>query len=163
MAEELEGYKYKGDDFIALVELENGLARPFDQTGLSHSLSNDSIDVETKDRTGEDYGNTSETIDLEGDLVYDDPFIAETKKAIRKKDFVKIYLVNLKTDEAEFGMFKINDFDLEYSVGDSATYSMDATLFGEMCKTELTEIPEGAPALGGIDCEDEEEGGGVEG
>jgi len=161
MPEELEGYKYKGEDFIYLVEINESLARPFDQTGGSHNISNDSIDVATKDRTGSDYGDTSENISLEGDLVYEDPFIPEMKKAIRGKQHIKIYIVDLKNNEAEFGMFKINDFDLEYAHGDFATYSLDADLFGDMCNTELTEIPEGAPALGGIDCE--EDNGGVEG
>lgn|SRR5690625_1173719 len=162
MAEDLQGYKYKGEDIIFLVEIDDELARPFDQTGGSHNISNDALDVSTKDRAGSDYGETTETINLEGEMVYDDPFIPAMKEAVRNKEYVKIYEVDLKTSEAEYGMYKINDFDREFSHDDFVTYSLDADLFGNICKTELTEIPEGAPAIAGMDC-DGEEGGEVEG
>src|SRR5690625_5991569 len=140
MPEELEGYKYKGEDFIYLVEINESLARPFDQTGGSHNISNDSIDVATKDRTGSDYGDTSENISLEGDLVYEDPFIPEMKKAIRGKQHIKIYIVDMKNNEAEIGMFKINDYDLEYADGVFATYLCVADFVGNMLCSEVVDI-----------------------
>ena len=33
MPEDLQGYKYKGEDIVFLIEAEEGLIRPFDQTG----------------------------------------------------------------------------------------------------------------------------------
>ena len=57
------------------------------------------------------------------------------------------YEVNLVTNEAEKGLHKISSFDLSYDHGDFATYSLDATLFGDVEEIELTEIPEGAPPL----------------
>lgn len=167
MSEELAGYKYKGEDIIFLVELELDtgavISRPFDQTGGSHSITNDAIEVSTKDRTGSDYGETTESISLEGEVVYDDPFIPGMKKAIRSKKFVKIYEVDLKTDKAEYGMYKINDFNREFGHGDFATYSLDADLFGNSCEITLTEIPDGAPSMKGMDCDGEDDNGGVEG
>src|SRR5690625_3720274 len=162
MPEDLQGYKYKGEDIVFLIEAEEGLIRPFDQTGGSLTLEADELDGSTKDRSGTDYGEVTETRSFEGELVYDDPFVDVIKDAMRNKKFVKVYEVNLKTNKAEYGMHMISNFERGYDHGDFATYSVDANLFGDVCETELTEIPDGAPALAGIDC-DGEEGGGVEG
>ena len=147
------GYKYKGEDVIFLVEVkdelgENKLIRPFDQTGGSHSIEADELEVSTKDRQGTDYGEVTESRSFEGELVYDDPFIPAIKKAIRNKEFVKIYEVDLKTNEAEYGMHMISSFELDYAHGDFATYTLNANLFGKPQTTTLTEIPEGAPDIG---------------
>src|SRR5690606_18003108 len=104
------GYKYKGEDTLYLVEIETDagkeLVRPFDQTGGGTSLSSDDIDVSTKDRTGTEYGDVSQTVSLEGEIAEGDPFIKAMKKAIRNKKFVKIYEVNTLTSEAEYGFYK---------------------------------------------------------
>lgn len=143
------GYKYKGEDTLYLVEIEtdNGkeLIRPFDQTGGGTSISSDDIEVSTKDRTGTEYGDVTQTVSLEGEIAEGDPFIKAMKQAIRNKKFVKIYEVNVKTKEAEFGFYKVNSFDLEYPNGESSTYSLEGTLFGNVTEITLTEIPDGAP------------------
>lgn len=159
------GYKYKGEDTLYLVEIETSegtqLIRPFDQTGGGTSLSSDDIEVSTKDRTGTDYGNVTQTISLEGEIVEGDPFVDAMKKAIRNKQFVKIYEVNVLTKEAEYGMYKINTFDREFPNGESSTYSLEGALFGNVQETTLTEIPDGAPEF--EDPAEENGGGGVEG
>lgn len=158
-----DGYKYKGEDFIFLVEITDGenktLVRPFDQTGGGVSLSADELEVDTKDRSGSDYGKVTQTISLEGDIVEGDPFIKAMKDAIRGKEFVKIYEVNMQTNEAEYGMYMISTFDREYSNGDFATYTLDGTLFGEVCDVVLEEIPSGAPEFEGFACEAGDIGG----
>lgn len=158
-----KGYKYKGEDTLYLVEIETDagkeLVRPFDQTGGGTSLSSDDIDVSTKDRTGTEYGDVSQTVSLEGEIAEGDPFIKEMKKAIRNKKFVKIYEVNTLTSEAEYGFYKINSFDLEYPNGESSTYSLEGSLFGKVTEITLTEIPDGAPDF----ADPTEDGGGVEG
>jgi len=157
------GYKYKGEDTLYLVEIETDagkeLVRPFDQTGGGTSLSSDDIDVSTKDRTGTEYGDVSQTVSLEGEIAEGDPFIKAMKKAIRNKKFVKIYEVNTLTSEAEYGFYKINSFDLEYPNGESSTYSLEGSLFGKVTEITLTEIPDGAPDF----ADPTEDGGGVEG
>ena len=159
-----KGYKYKGEDTIYLVEVKTDtgkeLVRPFDQTGGGTSLSSDDIDVSTKDRTGTEYGDVTQTVSLEGEIAEGDIFIKATKKAIRNKEFVKIYEVNTLTNEAEYGFYKINSFDLEYPNGESSTYSLEGSLFGNVTEITLTEIPEGAPEFADPT---EEESGGVEG
>lgn len=168
MPENLEGYKYKGEDIVFLVEIEDELGegvlvRPFDQTGGSHTIEADEMEVSTKDRQGSDYGNITESRSFEGELVYEDPFIPAMKKAMRGKKFVKIYEVDLITKKAEYGMHMISSFERDYSHGDFATYSLDANLFGSPCETTLTEIPEGAPGIAGMDCDGNDEGVGGEG
>lgn len=158
MPEDLTGYKYKGEDVIYLVEIkdelgEDVLIRPFDQTGGSTTIEADELEVSTKDRSGTDYGEVTESRSFEGELVHGDPFIDAIKKAIRGKQFVKIYEVDLITNKAEYGMHMISSFERDYSNGDFATYSLDANLFGSVCSMELTEIPEGAPSLGNMDCD----------
>lgn len=151
-----DGYKYKGEDFVFLVEIETDsgkeLIRPFDQTGGSVSMSADEMEVATKDRNGSDYGNTTQTASLEGDIAHGDPFVKEMKKAIRNKKFVKIYEVNKITKEAEYGMYMISTFDREFANGEFATYSLEGALFSDVCSVTLTEIPEGAPAFDGMTC-----------
>ena len=163
MPEDLQGYKYKGEDTIFLIEAEEGLIRPFDQTGGSTTIEADELDVSTKDRSGTDYGEVTESRSFEGELVYGDPFVDVIKAAMRNKKFVKVYEVDLKTNKAEYGMHMISNFERDYDHGDFATYSVDANLFGDVCETELTEIPDGAPALAGIDCDGGDNGEGVEG
>src|SRR5690625_2672895 len=101
---EVVGYKYKGEDVLYLVDLGDGLIRPFDQTGGSTTITSDDLEVSTKDRTGVDYGDVTEERSFEGDLVHGDPFIKGAKQAIRNKRFIEIYEVNLITNEAEKGI-----------------------------------------------------------
>src|SRR5690554_6355041 len=140
-------YSIEGEDVLYLVDVGDGLVPPLNETGLSTSISSDDLDVSTKDRTGVDYGDITEERSFEGDLVHGDQFVKGVKQAIRNKRFIEIYEVNLVTNEAEKGLHKISSFDLSYDHGDFATYSLDATLFGDVEEIELTEIPEGAPPL----------------
>src|SRR5699024_10307431 len=98
-----DGYKYKGEDTLYLVDLGDGLIRPFDQTSGSTSFDIDELEVSTKDRTGVDYGDVTETRPFEGEIVEGDPFIDGVKEAIRSKKFIDIYEVNLKTNKSEKG------------------------------------------------------------
>lgn len=153
-----DGYKYKGDDFLFLVETEDELGTPvlkrfYDQTGGSRTIENDELEISTKDRTGSDYGDKTETISLEGELAYGDTAIDYIKSASRNEKFVKIYEVDLKTLKAEYGMYMISSFERSYDNGDFATYSLEGALFGDVCETTLTEVPEGAPAMEGMDCD----------
>jgi len=166
------GEIYKGEEFIFLVEIETDggteIVRPFDQTGGSVSSTADEIEIATKDRSGADYGDITQTISLEGNITEGDPFIKAIKKAQREKKYAKIYEVNTRDLTAEYGMYMITTFDKGYSNGELSTYTLDGTLFGDICETELTALPEGAPALEGMECEaiteiDNGDGGGVEG
>lgn len=151
------GEIYKGEEFIFLVEIEGEggveIVRPFDQTGGSVSSTADEIEIATKDRSGADYGDITQTISLEGNITEGDPFVKAIIKAQRAKKYAKIFEVNTRDLSAEYGMYMITSFDKDYSNGDLSTYTLDGTLFGEVCETELTALPDGAPALEGMECE----------
>ncbi|TPE67977.1 phage major tail protein, TP901-1 family [Halalkalibacterium halodurans] len=142
--------EYKGDEVLFAVAIsdENGetLVRPFNQTGGSTNISAESIDLTTKDKTGSDYGSVSQEVSLEGIVTEGDPFVNHIKKAIRNKEFVKIYEIDTRTKEAEHGMYMVSSFERTYSNGEFATYSLSGTLNGEVSEETLVEIPEGAPA-----------------
>src|SRR5690625_3640654 len=100
------GEIYKGEEFIFLVEIETDggteIVRPFDQTGGSVSSTADEIEIATKDRSGADYGDITQTISLEGNITEGDPFIKAIKKVQREKKYAKIYEVNTR-DLTEIG------------------------------------------------------------
>ena len=153
------GEIYKGEEFIFLVEIETDsgsqIVRPFDQTGGGISSTADELEIDTKDRSGSDYGKVTQTISLEGNITEGDPFPKAILKAQREKKFVKIFEVNTRDLTAEYGLYMISSFDKEYSNGDFSTYSLSGTLFGEICETTLNLIPDGAPAPEGMVCEPE--------
>ncbi|SET69216.1 phage major tail protein, TP901-1 family [Oceanobacillus limi] len=146
--------EYRGDEFLYLVEIEeedgSGSTtktdyRPFNQTNGSNSIEADSIDLNTKDKTGSDYSNVTESLSLEGVFTENDPAIPYIKKSIRQKKLVKITTVNTRTLDTEFGKYKLDSFEQSNSNGEFATYSLEATLNGDIQVGTLTEVPEGAP------------------
>lgn len=149
--------EFKGDEFLYLVEVEDNDRRFFNQTDGSSSIESDSIDLNTKDRTGSDYGSITESVSLEGVLTEGDPAIRFVKKQLRGKKLIKITELNTRTLEAESGMYMISSFEQTNSVGEFATYSLDAELNGSIKESELEEVPEGAgdDYEGGFDDEDE--------
>lgn len=157
--------EYRGEETLFVVEIEDDagtkLIRPFNQTGGSVNIAADSIELATKDKTGSDYGDVTQEISLEGIITEGDPFVQEMKRKIRNKEFVKIYEVNTRTNEAEFGMYMISAFDRDFAHGEFATYSLTGSLNGDVTEETLTEIPEGAP--GGFGDDDNNSDNGVEG
>ncbi|MBO0962022.1 phage major tail protein, TP901-1 family [Neobacillus sp. MM2021_6] len=142
--------EYRGEEILFAVSIppettgEPTIVRPFNQTGGSTNISADSIDLDTKDKTGSDYGKVTQEVSLEGVLSEGDPFIPYIKKAIRKKEFVKIYEIDTRTKKAESGMYMISSFEKSFGNGDFATYSLSGSLNGEVTEETLTEVPEGA-------------------
>lgn len=141
--------EYRGGEIIFAVAIPNAggtdvLMRPFNQTGGGTSISADSIDLDTKDKKGSDYGAVSQTVSLEGVLTEGDEFVDYIKSAIRNKEMVRIYEINTRTLQAESGLYMISTFDRDFSNGDYATYSLEGALNGDTTEVTLTEVPEGA-------------------
>lgn len=136
--------EYKGDQFIYAVEQSATVIRPFNQTGGSTSIEADSVELDTKDKTGSDYGKVSQSVSIEGIMTVDDPFIPFIKAAIRAKEFVKIYEINTETKAAESGMYMISSFEQTFANGDFATYTLEGTLNGVINAETLTVVPDGA-------------------
>lgn len=153
--------EYRGEEFLYLVEVTNGSGatthRPFNQTGGSSSIEADSIELDTKDKTGSDYGSVTESLSLEGIMTEDDPAITYIKSAIRNKRFIRIITVNTRDLTTEEGLYKADSFERSFANGEFATYTLGATLNGSITEGELTELPEGAPDS------DNDGDGGVEG
>lgn len=166
--------EYRGEEILFAVEIPakegETLIRPFNQTGGSTSIEADEIELDTKDKTGSDYGKITQTISLEGIITEGDTFPDYVKEAIRNKGFVKVYEINTRTKKAEHGLYMITSFEREFSNDDFATYSLEGTLNGSICTTDLDEIPTGAES-DETSCDDPgynpdegtDVGGGVEG
>lgn len=159
--------EYRGDEILFAVEVVDELTgatliRPFNQTSGSVESEADEIELNTKDKSGADYGNVTQTVSLEGIITEGDPFPDYVKNAQRNKEFIKIYEVNKRTLKAEYGMYMISEFNREFENEEYATYELSGTLNGNVCETTLTELPEGAPPMEGMDC-DGGSGGAVEG
>lgn len=153
--------EYRGDEFLYLVEIEGDegkkVVRPFNQTEGSNTIDSGDIELETKDKTGSDYGSVTESISLGGVFTEGDPAIPYIEKSIRGKKFVKILRVNTRDLSTEEGHYKIDNVEKSNTQGEFSEYSIDATLNGSIRESELTEVPEGA---GDIEDEDNDDGNG---
>jgi TP901-1 family phage major tail protein len=142
--------EYRGEEILFAVAIppettgEDTIVRPFNQTSGSTSISADAIDLDTKDKTGSDYGKVTQEISLEGVISEGDPFIDFIKGAIRGKQLVKIYEINTRTKEAEHGMYMISSFEKSFGNGDFATYSLSGSLNGDVTEETLASVPTGA-------------------
>ncbi|RAS74432.1 phage major tail protein, TP901-1 family [Priestia endophytica] len=140
--------EYRGDETLYAVKIPNDtgstLVRPFNQTDGSSSMESDEIELNTKDKSGSDYGSVTESLSLEGIITEGDPFPDYVKKSIRQKKMIEIYEINIRTKKAEKGMYMISSFERTHSNGEFSTYSLEATLNGTITEETLTEIPTGA-------------------
>lgn len=141
--------EYRGSEFLYLVEIEDDSStsnfRLFNQTDGNTTSDADEIELDTKDKSGSDYGSITQTISIEGILTVGDDAIDYIRQAQRNKKLVKILEVNTRKETKEEGMYMISSIDRTFSNGEYATYSIDATLNGAITEGSLTDIPEGAP------------------
>lgn len=143
--------EYLGEEFLYLVEIpgegETAAAnfRFFNQTGGSTSTEADAVELDTKDKTGSDYGKVTQSISIEGILTEGDEAVAYLKKAQRQKKFVRIIEINTRNKETETGLYMISSFERGYANGDFATYTIEGSLNGNIKEGTLEELPEGAP------------------
>ena len=140
--------EYRGEEIIFAVDVVDvdgsTPLRPFNQTSGSSNKSADTIDLNTKDKSGSDYGNISLELSLEGILTEGDPTIDYIDNAMDEKEFIKIYEINTRTKEAKVGMFMISSFERSFGNSEYATYSLTASLNGKRTTETLTEVPAGA-------------------
>ncbi len=141
--------EYRGDEIIFAVSIPKGgsdnVLRFFNQTGGSSTKSADEIELDTKDKTGSDYGKVTQNVSLEGIITEGDETVDYIDSAMDDKKFVKIYEINTRTLEAKSGLYMITNFERTFSNGEYATYTLDGTLNGKRSEETLTEVPEGAP------------------
>lgn len=141
--------EYRGDEIIFAVSVpksgEDNVLRFFNQTGGSSSKSADEIELDTKDKTGSDYGKITQNVSLEGIMTEGDETIEYVDEAMDNKKFIKIYEINTRTLDAKSGLYMITSFEKEYSNGEYATYTLEGTLNGKRSEETLKKVPEGAP------------------
>lgn len=142
--------EYKGSEFLYLVYVDDEQKnyRVFNQTDGSSDSAADEIELDTKDKSGSDYGNITYTISFEGIMTEDDVALDYIRKAQRQKKFVKIIEVNTRNNKTEEGMYMITNVGTAKSNGDYATYTIDGALNGSLTEGTITEVPEGAPDTG---------------
>ncbi|WP_236702461.1 MULTISPECIES: phage major tail protein, TP901-1 family [Bacillaceae] len=136
--------EYKGEEFIFAVKDSQGLLRPFNQTGGSFNRSFDEIELDTKDKTGSDYGKESVEVSLEGVVTEGDPFIDYMDEKLDNKEFIEIYRVNSRKKTAKSGLYMITSWEQSYSNGEHATYTLSAKLNGKLKNEDMVETE--APA-----------------
>lgn len=141
--------EYRGEETLYGVEVPDDLGtkvlRAFNQTDGSTNLSADEIDLDTKDKTGSDYGKVTEEISISGIITEGDPFVDLIKRSIRQKKFVKVVEINTRTLTTESGMYMISSFEQTFSNGEFSTYTLAGKLNGSIVDGTLEEVPAGAP------------------
>lgn len=143
--------EYKGKEFVRAIGIpkETGdgedLVRLWNQKDGSHSIEAKEIELKTKDKTGFDYDDVTESESFEGLRTEGDRALTYIKTAIRTKKMVKIYNINTRTLDAEFGMYMLSNLEEGDPGDDFATYSVEAKLNGAIATMKLTTVPDGAP------------------
>ncbi|EAC6755219.1 phage major tail protein, TP901-1 family [Listeria monocytogenes] len=142
--------EYTGSDIIYLVTITGDAGekyvRPFNQTDGNTSVSADDVELETKDKSETGYGKVSQTVSFGAIMTTGDVAFPFLLKALRKKQYVPITELDIKTKKGEKGLYKLNSFERDNGNGDNVQLSVEAALSGEITEVTLTEIPDGAPA-----------------
>lgn len=143
--------EFRGSEYLYLVKIPDETNRPFrifNQTDGSTDVDAGEIELDTKDKSGADYGKITQTISVDGILTEGDKAIKYIKKAQRDKKFIYVVEVNTRTGDTEEGYYMITSFNRASSNGDYATYSLGATLNGALIEGTLEDVPDGAPDEG---------------
>lgn len=136
----------KGSNVVFAVRFTEGteqLLRVLNQTGGSRSKERDAIELNSKDIEGSDYGRKTETISFEGLLTEDDGALAYLESCIDDALFAEILEINIVTKLAKVGTYMVGSLEYDYSDDESATYSFEATLSGDVTEETLTTVPAG--------------------
>lgn len=140
----------RGNDIIYAVDptpdgTTTDLVRIFNQTGGSRSREKGLLELQTKDKNGVGYdGTDTTTVSLEGVLTSGDTAITAIKTAMDTEAYVRIYRINKVTKDAEWGDYAISSFEESEGNGEYVTYSLEATLNGDLTAVTLTTVPAGA-------------------
>lgn len=142
----------KGDKIVFAIRFTDDTTteqtmRVLYQTSGGRSISRDEIEISTKDIDGTDYGAKEETISFEGLMSTDDPALERLEGDIRNKRYAEILEINIDTLEAKVGRYMLSSLEYEYPDEESATYSFEAKLIGELTTETLEATPDGATSI----------------
>ena len=138
----------KGSNVVFAVRFTDELSaeqtlRVLNQTAGSRSKERDEIELNTKDIEGSDYGKKTESISFEGLITKGDGALEYLESCIDDAKYAEILEVNLETKLAKVGLYMVASLEYDYSDDESATYSFEATLSGDVTEETLTTVPVG--------------------
>lgn len=136
----------KGSNVVFAVRFTEGTLqtlRVLNQTGGSRSKSRDEIELNSKDVNGTEYGRKTETISFEGLLTDGDVAFDNLEACIDNATYAEILEINIDTRAAKAGKYMISALEKDYSNDESATYSFDAKLSGDITEEVLLVVPAG--------------------
>lgn len=138
----------KGSNVVFAVRYTDDLSavqtlRVLNQTGGTRSKERDEIELNSKDVNGSDYGKKTESISFEGLLTTGDEAFAYLESCIDDALYAEILEINIDTLAAKAGMYMISALEKDYTDDESATYSFDAKLSGDITEEVLSILPAG--------------------
>jgi len=123
--------------------------RVLNQTGGSRSKEREAIEVNTKDIEASDYGRKTETISFSGLVTNGDAALDYLERCVDEGLYAEILEINVDTLVAKVGTYMVSSLSFEYPDDESATYTFDATLSGEITEETLTVLPAGDTVAAG--------------
>lgn len=136
----------KGSSIVYAVRFTEGTEqtlRVLNQTGGSRSKEREAIDVNSKDIQASEYGRKTETISFSGLVTNGDAALDHLEACVDDGLYAEILEINIDTKEAKVGQYMVSSLSFEYPDEESATYTFDATLSGDITVETLTVVPGG--------------------
>ncbi|MBO1582719.1 phage major tail protein, TP901-1 family [Bacillus sp. XF8] len=147
--------EFKGKETLYLIDIpqEDGNSktlRLFNQTSGSRSIEAGEIELKTKDKSGSDYGDVTQSVSIEGVSTEGDEALDYVEEAITKKKLVKIHEVSLRSAtttsfKTKSGTYMLNTVELSHENEEFSKYSIEAKLNGNLTVGTISTIPPGAP------------------
>lgn len=149
--------EFKGAETLYLIDIPQPdgkttkTVRFFNQTSGSRSIEAGEIELKTKDKSGSDYGDVTQSASIEGICTEGDEGLDYVEEAILNKVLVRIHEVNLRSATvSEFkvksGTYMLNSLELSHENEEYSKYSIGLKLNGKISKGTLNKVPEGAPS-----------------
>jgi TP901-1 family phage major tail protein len=147
--------EFKGKETLYLIDIPqvtgtSKTVRLFNQTSGSRSIEAGEIELKTKDKSGSDYGDVTQSVSIEGVSTEGDEALDYIEEAITNKKLVKIHEVSLRSAKAgeyksKSGAFMLSSVELSHENEEFSKYSIEAKLNGGLSVGKITTIPSGAP------------------
>lgn len=148
--------EFKGKETLYLIDIpqtdvtSSKTVRLFNQTSGSRSIEAGEIELKTKDKSGSDYGDVTQSVSIEGVSTEGDEALEYIEEAIINKRLVKIHEVSLRSAtttsfKTKSGTYMLSSVELSHENEEFSKYSIEAKLNGSLSKGTISTIPTGAP------------------
>ncbi|AWC29074.1 MULTISPECIES: phage major tail protein, TP901-1 family [Bacillus cereus group] len=146
--------EFKGKETLYLIDIpqpdgKSKTVRLFNQTSGSRSIEAGEIELKTKDKSGSDYGDVTQSVSIEGVSTEGDEALDYIEEAITNKKLVKIHEVSLRSAssssfKAKSGTFMLSNVELSHENEEFSKYSIEAKLNGTLSVGTISTLPPGA-------------------